>query len=142
MICQVAISDAITALKSELECGTPAAKAVAWAVDEFEVPENVIRVRFEKAYGRKPEDVTPVAQLPDPMEAALDEAAKRWENPERVKSRPVFGKLVLIDGTKFRYVAHDGRSAMLVSCDTYKIYTYTGVSKVFRQIEAALRVGA
>lgn len=129
-------------LKADILDGVPVAEALADAAEESGFSETALRVRFEKAFDRTPEEMSKVKVTKiDRVAEALEAAARRWEHPDVVRSRPQFGKLVTIDGEKFRYVAHDGRKAMLVGEETAHIYTYTGLSSVFRKLAALEKLG-
>jgi hypothetical protein len=131
------LEGSLDGLKTDLKLGAEAAVSVQKWAREYEISETVLRVRFQKMTTKTVEEFASTTfVVVDHIQEALERATKRFQSPETVKSSPDFGRLLTLDGEKFRYVAWDGRKVFLVSAESGHVFTYTGCDKIFSKLSA------
>jgi hypothetical protein len=133
----MSIIEAISTLRDELEAGQSVEKAMDWVASDYGFKPEVIAIRFERAYGAKPQDFQPKAQksIQDLVAEILERETKKWRHTDL--SLAVVGTRFFIDSEWWLFVAFDGTRVHAVREDTSKVWNFSGswVQKILAQVE-------
>jgi hypothetical protein len=103
----MAIMEAVADLKDELKAGTEVSKALTYISQEYGFREEVLRVRFEKAYGRSVEEQASTKIVARDLVAEATEVARKFAErctlPEW--QHRALGQTFYFDGEKFVFSA-------------------------------------
>lgn len=136
----MAIMEAVADLRDELEAGTEVGKAVAYVAREYGFKEEVLRIRFERAYGNPPEAHTPrkSVNMADVVQEKIAAEAKRWRLSEH--GQAALGTRFYADGEWWHFVAYTGSKIHAVRADTAKVWVFSGswVRRIIADIDQKL----
>jgi hypothetical protein len=104
---KMTIMEAVADLKAELEAGTEVSKAVAWASKEYGFREDVLRVRFQKAFGRTVEEQSETKIVARDLVAEATEVARNYASKCQLPDwqHRALGQTFYFDNEKFVFAA-------------------------------------
>jgi hypothetical protein len=102
------IMEAVADLKDELEAGTEVGKALAYISTESGFKEEVLRVRFEKAYGRTVEEQAATKIVARDLVAEATEIARKFASKCQLPAwqQGALGKTFFFDNEKYVFAAY------------------------------------
>lgn len=120
------IMEAIADLRDELEAGTEVEKAVAYVAREYGFKPEVIAIRFERAYGSRPEAyVAPKrVDMASIVQEKIEAEAKKWRLSEH--SQAALGTKFFVSGEWWHFIAHSSKGVHAVRADTAKVWVFSG----------------
>ena len=119
------IAEAIAELRAAILEGDDVSEALEEVSKEYDIPEDVLRVRFEKGYGFSLEDLSWIeVQANDRLREAVDSASKRYD--VSLFHQKHVGRRFWYDGEWYRYICQSRDKIIAVKESTRREWWFTG----------------